>query len=168
MYPRICFAFLITQSWFFVGKVRENMSFVNDCASIELYKQSMKGTLKDFIISFNEEQTDMEQVLMKTQSLFLDLIDSHDDQLIKARLVAKVRFVHINNVTDEMEERFYHFPSYQAEHVIDMRDFYQRHMMKIAKRLDSFNQNGSNLLIKNIAHIHILLTTLSCKQTKRD
>ena len=57
-----------------------------------------------------------------------------------------------------MEERFYHFSSYQSEKVYDVNDFFERHMTKIASRFDSFNTNGSNLLIKNIAHIHVLLT----------
>lgn len=141
------------------------MTLSNDSASIELYKQCFKGLIKDYIINFHEEQTDMELVLNRTLSLFLNLINSKDFKVTKARLVAKVRFVHVNQITNEMEERLYHFPSYQAETVIDANEFYQRHMRKIASRIESFNQNGSNLLIKNIAHVHILLTTLSCKET---
>lgn len=143
------------------------MSFSNDCASLDFYKQSLKRKVQDFMISFNEEQTDIQQVLIRTKDLFVQLIDTFQSKVIHARLVAKVRFIHVNSMTNEMEERFYHFPSYKTECVLNADEFYHQHMEKIAQRLDSFNKNGSNLLIKNIDHIHILLTVnegLSCKR----
>ena len=47
-----------------------------------------------------------------------------------------------------------------SEKVYDVNEFFVRHMTKIASRLDSFNVNGSNLLLKNIAHVHVVLTLL--------
>ena len=132
--------------------------FENDVASLKIHRQSLRGKVVDFIFHFNEEQTDMEQVLRLTLDLFRQLIESYGDKILHARLVAKVRFIHLNNVTNEEEERFYHFSSYQSEKVFNTDDFFQRHMAKIISRLDSFNANGSNLLIKNIAHLHVLLT----------
>ena len=134
------------------------MSFCNDYASLDFYKQSLKGTVQDFIFAFKKEQTDIQQILNITLDLFEQLVESFTDKIISARLVAKVRFIHVNYVSNETEERFYHFSSYQSEKVYDVNDFFERHMTKIASRLDSFNANGSNLLIKNIAHIHVLLT----------
>lgn len=134
------------------------MLFSNDCASLTLHRTSLKGTVQDFIISFNENQTDIQQVLHLTLDLFQKLVSLFADRLIYARLVAKVRFIHINNITNEMDERFYHFASYSCEKVNDIDEFFQRHMTKIASRLDQFNVNGSNLLMKNIDHIHVLLT----------
>ena len=71
----------------------------------------------------------------------------------KVRLVAKVIFKHIP--TEEL--RTYHFGSYAAELVDEPEDFFQRHMMKIAQRMEDFNEHGSNLIIVNISHIHIQL-----------
>lgn len=135
-----------------------NTSLSNDCAFLKLYKRSQKGTVHDYCISFKSEQQDIAHVLSITKDLFLKLMSK---QFLKARLVAKVCFIHFNNITNETEERYYHFPSYQSEAVSNAEEFYQRHMEKIASRLDSFNKGGSSLVIKNIEHIHILLSNLS-------
>ena len=134
------------------------MSFSNDCASLNFYKQSSKGIYQDYIISFNEDQTTIPDVLDKTQDLFEQLIDTFSFYPLKARLVAKVCFIHVDKDTQETEERFYHFSSYQTEEVYDPEKFYERHMLKIASRLDKFNEHGSNLLIKNIQHVHICIS----------
>ena len=134
------------------------MSFSNDCASLKFHKQSLKGTFEDYVISFNEEHTSIPEVLYITKDLFEQLIDHFSYYPLKARLIAKVCFTHVNSDSNETEERFYHFSSYQSENVYDPEEFYERHMLKIASRLDAFNQNGSSLLIKNIQHIHICIT----------
>ena len=131
--------------------------FLSDCADLKFYKQSLKGAVQDYIISFIEDQTDLPQIISTTMQLFEQLMNKFKDRRVSARLVAKVNFIHINQQTGEMEERSYHFPSFSCEKVIHVKDFYERHMNKIASRLISFNCHGSNLLLKNIAHIHILL-----------
>lgn len=136
------------------------MSFHNDCAFLDFHRLSAKGIFQDFIISFNEEQTSIQKILDITLDLFQQLVEKFSDKVISARLIAKVNFIHVNNVTNEIEERFYHFPSFKSETVYDANEFFIRHMTKIASRLDSFNINGSNLLLKNIAHIHVVLTLL--------
>lgn len=136
------------------------MSFQNDNACLKLYKESLKGKVQDFIISFNSEQADIDDVLQVTLDLFECLIKSYETPPpVQARLVAKVKFLHINALTGEIEERFYHFTSFSFQKVFnfDIQDFYKRHMNKIASRLETFHKNGSNLIIKNIEHIHICL-----------
>ena len=141
------------------------MSFSNDCASLNFYKQSLKGVVEDYVINFNNEHTSISDVLYITQDLFKQLMDKLSERVPRARLIAKVCFIHINSETQEIEERFYHFPSYQTEQVLNAKEFYERHMEKISTRLDAFIKNGSNLLIKNIAHIHIQLMTKPFTQT---
>ena len=137
------------------------MSFRNECASLNLYQESLRGRVQDFQIVFNEEQMDINQVTSMTLDLFQLLMNSFPDtDNFLVRLVARVNFHHINNVTNETTERSYHFSSARNERLGDVNDFFIRHMTNIARRLDSFNVNGSNLLIKNIAHIHILVTRL--------
>jgi hypothetical protein len=135
------------------------MAFHNDCSHLDFYRQAFNGRVQDFIVTFNEEQKDIQQVLRLSSDLFKHLIQSFPNRNISARLVAKVNFLHVNNLTGEFENRVYHFSSYRTENVDnDIDDFFLRHMMKIASRLDTFNVNGSNLLIKNIEHLHFILT----------
>ena len=49
------------------------MSFANDCASLNFHKRSLKGVCEDYVISFNEEQTTIEDVLIITEDLFEQL-----------------------------------------------------------------------------------------------
>ena len=144
------------------------MTFRNDCAYLKFHKQSFKGMIQDYQISFNEEQNDIEKIVPLTLSLFQQFVKSVEDKSpLRARLVAKVNFIHVNPKTNEVEERAYHFTSYRMELVLDVEDFYQRHMEKIAERLHTFNQNGSNLLMKNIAHIHLQCDFLNSVSSKR-
>ena len=131
------------------------MSFRNDCAVLNFHKESVKGRVKDYQVSFNDEQREIQRLIPLTLDLFRQLVDTFTEGRLHARLIAKVNFSHVNPLTDEVTERAYHFASYKSEKVSDVNEFYQRHMRRIAERLDSFNINGSNLLIKNIAHIHI-------------
>ena len=137
------------------------MSIQNNYAYVNPYKQSFKGKITDYTITFNENQTDIQQILYITRDLFEQLIQSFPNNDIYARLVAKVSFQHFNNFNNENEERFYHFASYSTEKVVQPNEFFDRHMTKIASRLDAFNENGSNLLLKGIPRIHILLSLLS-------
>lgn len=134
------------------------MSFGNDCAYLKFYKQCLKGIIQDYQISFYNEQKDLEFVMNETFTLFQQLVSTFPDVKLRARLVAKVNFFHMNNETHETEERSYHFSSYSPEEVDDPFEFFTRHMLKIGNNLTNFNHRGSNLLLKNIQHIHILLT----------
>ena len=98
--------------------------------------------------------------LTNTLELIEKLMETLHGKQVSACLVAKVIFLHINPETQELQERDYHFPSYSQKNVVDVKEFYERHMEKIAQRLDRFNVNGSHLIIKKIAHIHILLNML--------
>ena len=136
------------------------MLFHNDCAYLYFYDKSLRGKVQDFSIDFYEDQTDMEQILQFALDLFQQLMESFVDKVVVGRLVAKVNFIHFNNETDENEVRHLHFSSHSCEKIENNVDFFKRHLTKIASRLDFFNANGSNLLIKNIEHLHILLTVL--------
>ena len=47
-----------------------DMSFSNDCASLNFYKQSLRGVVQDYVINFNNEHTSISDVLYITQDLF--------------------------------------------------------------------------------------------------
>ena len=127
------------------------MEFKNDCATLSFHKHSLRGRVADYVIACHEPQVDMFCLIGNTYELFMKLMAHYNDA--KVRLVAKVIFKHIP--TEEL--RTYHFGSYAAELVDEPEDVFQRHMMKIAQRMEDFNEHGSNLVIVNISHIHIQL-----------
>lgn len=127
---------------------------------MKFHKESFRGRVKDFQISFNEEQKDIDSAIQVSLELFRQLINSFQNANVLVRFIAKVNFFHVNPLTNEVTERSYHFCSDKTESVYDVDEFYQRHMRKIVQRLDNFNVHGSNLLIKNIAHIHVQCTII--------
>ncbi len=143
------FLFLVMK----MERVTEPLS--NEFANICFWRQSLKGAIQDYCISFNEEEKDIELVVGKTFGLVKQLFQKFEKRSLKARLIAKINFIHLGN---EIDIRSYHFPSYQAESVCHPEEFFRNHMTKIASRLDVFNERGSNLLILNIEHIHIALS----------
>ncbi len=138
-----------------IERVAEPLS--NEFGKLCFWRQSLKGVVQDYCISFNEEEKDIELVVGKTFDLVKQLFQKFDRRNIKARLIAKINFAHLAN---EVDIRSYHFPSYQAEVVYDIEEFFRSHMAKIASRLDTFNERGSNLLILNIEHIHLALSMM--------
>ena len=137
------------------------MEFKNDCATLSFHKQSLRGRVVDYVITCHECEDSITHLIGTTQDLFIKLMEKYKDTTAMVRLVAKVNFEHV--LSEEL--RPYHFGSYSSEIVGDPKDFFERHMMKMSQRLHAFNEFGSNLVIKNISHIHI---QLSCKDPPRD
>ena len=131
-----------------------SVNLSNDFCKLTFHRQSLRGTIRDYIITFNDKETDLEIVITKTADVFKQLIETVQDFNIKARIIAEVEFSTLN----DNEVVTYHFPSYQTELVIDPDEFYTRHFSKIISRLDQFNNRGSNLLLNKIKHIHLALS----------
>ena len=127
--------------------------FSNNEATLTLYKNSLRGVCKDYVIRFNEEQVSIEKIISISSDIVKQLIDSlqKEDKTFKGRLIACVSYLRIGNE----EEVMYYHPSYRNEVIEDANEFYMTHMLKIAQRMDDFNKNGSKLLIKNISEIHL-------------
>ena len=69
------------------------MSFYNSCANVKYYKQSFEGTVQDFMISFDEEHTDVFKALNNTFHLSQQVIETNfKDRTVCVLLVAKVNF----------------------------------------------------------------------------
>lgn len=135
------------------------LSFDNTFASLCHHRTSVRGVIQDYVLNFNEQQLVLEEIVSKTSELVKQLIETfHESRVVLGRLVAKVNYAHFNAITNEEEIRAYHFPSYSAEEIENVDEFFVKHMTKIASRMDSFHSHGSNLVIKNIEHIHIQLT----------
>ena len=130
----------------------------NAFCTLCLHRQALGGAAQDYIISFKEDVCDIETVLGEVLDVFLELMKNFEEDLIKARLIANVNYLKINEglVTDESVD--YHFASYASEIVEDPQEFFDRHMSKILSRMDSFHENGSRLLLNKVKHLHISIS----------
>ena len=133
----------------------------NQCANIRFHKQSLRGSVIDLVLNFNEDETAIEGILDKTLDLFLHIHNALRTCTYKARLIAECEYHRLNALQDVIEVTSYHFASYSAETVTNARQFYARHLEKIASRMDTFHQQGSNLIFQRIKHIHIALSLQS-------
>lgn len=138
------------------SNVREPIT--NQYANLCFYGQSTRGVIQDYIVNFEEDESDIDGVIDKTYDLFKKLMEYFKDKCVKARLIAQVNYHRMNEQHEVIAQEDYHFASYQAEEVNDSNIFYKRHMTKIACRIDGFHQNGSRLIMNRIKHIHIALT----------
>lgn len=130
--------------------------FSNDEATLTLYKQALKGIIQDYVIKFHREQYRIEEIITIAFDIIKQLINELQlkSKVVKGRLVALVCYI---RKEEDQEVKVYH-PSYQCENIDDVETFFTSHMMKIADRIENFNHRGSNLLIKNIAEIHLHIT----------
>lgn len=135
----------------------------NDYGKINLSKSGFNGILRDYTLKFNEKEMNIDLVLNESLELIQQLFQmlQHPNKRIKARLIANVSYYHVDGVNKIIEERTYHFPSYSAEEVYDVEEFFVRHMQKIISKMDSFHINGSNLVINQIQHIHIPISFIN-------
>ena len=130
----------------------------NQFGSLSLHRRSTRGVIQDYIITFSEEESNIEGVIDKTYDLFENLMHHFKDSWVKVRLISQVNYIRLNEQHEEIGQEDYHFASYCAEEVDDVQEFYRKHMIKIASRMDSFHQNGSRLVLNRINHIHIAIT----------
>ena len=132
----------------------------NTFGNVCFYKSSFHNRIFDYQIDFKNVEVDFSMLVNKTFDLFTKVMERYEGDRVLGRLVAKVNFLHMNADGRE-EERTYHFPSYKTHEVEDPLLFFKSNMMKIANRLETFNKDGSNLLLKNIEYIHILITKIT-------
>ena len=133
-------------------------TFTNSSACISLHRRSSHDIVQDYVIKFNSVKLDFEEIANETLGLIEQLIQSLEDKQVSGRLIAKVNFDHYNFVKDEIDPRTYYFPSYSSEDIVNVKEFFDRHLRKIANRLDTFHDGGSNLIIKNIEFIFVQLS----------
>ena len=124
---------------------------------VRLHKQALGGMCQDYIMTFHQDVSTIDEVIARGFDLFKELMED-DATDVKARLIARVRYSRMNDRHEVVGHEVYHFTSHQAEYIGDVHDFYTRHMMRIASRINCFHQNGSRLVIDRIERLHICLT----------
>ena len=133
----------------------------NDFGEICLYHACLNGVVTDYILNFSHTVSDLNVVVNDIYDLVEKLFETYNGALVKARMVAKVSYLHVNEGSNEQELRYYHFPSFSADSLdVDenLNDWVTRHLLRIIGRLDTFHANGSNLLLNRIEHIHICVS----------
>lgn len=133
--------------------------FCNDRCKLKFHKASVRGHVQDYILTFKDNEIAIEEVIDDAFDLFNELMEIFENKNVKVRLIAKIEFIVIKD-GKEIEVRHYHFTSYPAEYVEDRKEFFERHMLKIASRLSEFNKRGSNLVMKRICDCHIAVNIL--------
>ena len=130
----------------------------NDDITLSLHKECFGGAAQDFVMRFKKQETSIEDIIAISSTVVKRVIDTYQRKrtVVFGRLVARVVYTTLS----DNEPVVYYHPSYRSERIHDAKDFYTRHMMKIVQRMDNFNRNGSNLIIKNIDEIHLHFSTL--------
>ena len=118
-------------------------TFSNEGACITHHKTRLRGKVEDYVIRFDSDKTDLQEIIIVSASIFKQLIESYNDEAIMGRLVAKVNYQHYNSQQEEDEKRSYYFASYASELITNTETFFERHMLRIGERLQVFNKNGS-------------------------
>lgn len=136
----------------------EDKEISNEHGRLCLYKQGLKGAYMDYIIHFNKNQQCIETIINDTWILVEQLCKKYTNRVFKARLIAECEYYKLDETQQIKDTVSYHFASYQCELVHDPYIFYMTHMQKIAFRMDEFHENGSNLLLNRIKHIHVAIS----------
>ena len=122
------------------------------------HKKSLRGKCCDYKLSLNEKHLDPLDVIETVTILLQSLFHTLRAKSVRGRLIAAVKYIHVNDMQEKLSKRVYYFPSYNSEEIEDVEDFVSRHLCKIASRMDLFNKNGSNLLIHSIENIFFNVT----------
>ena len=131
--------------------------YANKDATLTLYKEAFKRTCLDYVIRFHDLQTQIEKTIPLAFDLVKQLIENlhREDKRISGRLVALVCY----SREDENKKVNVFHPSFKSEIIEDAEDFFIRHMLKIAERIEQFNREGSKLMIEGISEIHLHVTS---------
>ena len=130
-----------------------------DC-QLQLNRVSARGVVVDYRIVLGPNEGDIERVIAATEDLFGAICSHYINYRWKARLVALCEYERLNNEGEVSGKETYHHASYQSEwcSMWMTEEFYRRHMLKIANRIETFLRNGSSLRLAAFKHIHVAVT----------
>ena len=105
----------------------------NNCSNLCFHRLTVRGVVQEYIISFDKEESDIYIVLSKTYDLFEQLMEHYKTNFVKARLIAQVNYLRMNDKQEVIDDEDYHFASYRSQEVNDNYEFYSRHLFKIGR-----------------------------------
>ena len=110
-------------------------------SKIILSRHALNENARDYKMIPNELIVNVNSWLIEEAECVEVLLNKFDDTVLKGRLVLSAWFVKRQIVENKMEvlrrERVY-LSSYSSEHIVDKEMWYQRHVERICKDLDSF------------------------------
>ena len=130
----------------------------NEHFTLSLHKECFGGAAQDFVMRFKRQETSIEEIISISSDIVKQVIEIYQRKrkVVSGRLVARVVYSSVH----KKEPIIYYHPSFQMERIHDAEDFYMRHMLKIVNRMDTFNHEGSNLVIEKIDEIHLHFSSL--------
>ena len=130
----------------------------NEDITLSLHKECFGGAAQDFVMRFKKRETSIKDIVSISSYVVKQVIEMYQRKrkVVFGRLVARVVYTTIHS----KEPVVYYHPSYRMERIHDAEDFYRRHMLKIVNRMDTFNHEGSNLVIEKIDEIHLHFSSL--------
>ena len=137
----------------------KEVSCCNTYAKLKHSKDSLRGAVIDYIISFSHNEYTVQKIIGTASVLFEELMEWFwtRGKRVKVALVAQVRYI---RCTTEEEVVYYHL-STPSEEVMEAGNFFKKHMERIAERIDNLNRHGSSLLIKHIEAIHVQVSEIA-------
>ena len=82
-----------------------------DSGLLCFHKRSLRGTCCDYKLSFYGKHSDPVDVIDSVTVLLQYLFERLRGKTIRGRLIAAVKFIHVNEIQDKLSERIYYFPS---------------------------------------------------------
>ena len=130
----------------------------NEHFTLSLHKECFGGAAQDFVMRFKRQETSIEEIISISSDIVKQVIEIYQRKrkVVSGRLVARVVYSSVH----KKEPIIYYHPSFQMERIHDAEDFYMRHMLKIVNRMDTFNHEGSNLVIEKIDEIHLHFSSI--------
>ena len=130
----------------------------NEHFTLSLHKECFGGAAQDFVMRFKRRETSIEEIISISSDIVKQVIEIYQRKrkVVSGRLVARVVYSSVH----KKEPIIYYHPSFQMERIHDAEDFYMRHMLKIVNRMDTFNHEGSNLVIEKIDEIHLHFSSI--------
>ena len=131
---------------------------------LALHKYSARGIVADYQMVLPAPNPSIESVIEQTEDLFNRVCSLYtSDYRYKVRLVGLAEYERLNSDGRVIGRETYHHASYQSEWCSSRYsgEFYRRHLLKIANRVDTFLRNGSSLRFIGYKHIHIALSVVS-------
>ena len=95
----------------------KELVLVNEFCKLCFHSQSLRGVVQDYIISFEDDEVDLNLVVEKSYDLFEKLMEHFKNKNVKARLIAQINFIRMNDRNEIVGNEDYHFSSYSQERV---------------------------------------------------
>ena len=133
-------------------------AYSNDFGTLRLSVHAFNGLIRDYDMVSSQPTSDLERFLTEmavlVDRLFRTLSSTH---LIRARMVAQVRYIHQNEEGEVDREADFHFSSLAADLVDNTEAWFARHSAQIISSMDNFNRQSSDFIVDRVQRVYLKL-----------